>query len=184
MDETVSQPVIPRLLPVVRHWKNGRQENNYMFNLNKEIMKKLLLAVCLAFGGATLVQAQVDPASPGQAQTQDDRQQIAVSDLPDQVTAKLEGSDYAGWTVGSAFKKMDDNNQEMYIVELRQGTETKTVKFDKEGNQIDKDKKGSSNYHDESSSPEQSPSPDQSTTPEQSTAPEQSLEQPSSEPQR
>ena len=152
-------------------------------------MKKLLLAVCLMFGGATLVSAQTDPSSSSsQTQTQDqdqDRQQISVSQLPDAVTSKLEGQDYSGWTVGNAYKKMDESNQEMYIVELRQGTETKKVKFDKDGNELDKgkDKSDNSNYRsdsptDPSTTPESTtpetqdqsttPAPDQSATPEQS----------------
>ncbi len=151
-------------------------------------MKKLLLAVCLMFGGATLVSAQTDPSSSSsQTQTQDqdqDRQQISVSQLPDAVTSKLEGQDYSGWTVGNAYKKMDESNQEMYIVELRQGTETKKVKFDKDGNELDKGKdKDNSNYRsdsptDPSTTPESTtpetedqstvPAPDQSATPEQS----------------
>ena len=111
-------------------------------------MKKLLLAVCLLFGGATLVSAQDQPSpaqtTPGQAtpdQDQDKGQQISVTELPEAVTAKLESQDYSGWTVGNAYKKMDESNMEFYVVELRQGTETKKVKFDKDGNSIEKDKK-------------------------------------------
>src|SRR5690349_22819356 len=97
-------------------------------------MKKLLLAASLMFGAATLVSAQNDQSSSSsQTQTQtsqdQERQQISVSELPDAVTAKLEGQDYSGWTVGNAYKKMDESNQEMYNVELKQGTETKKVKF-------------------------------------------------------
>lgn len=106
-------------------------------------MKKLLLAVCLMFGSATFVSAQQDPASAPQSQTQQDqdRQQISVSELPEAVTAKLESADYSGWTVGSAYKNTDENNMEIYIVELKQGTETKKVKFDRDGNKLeDKDK--------------------------------------------
>jgi hypothetical protein len=46
---------------------------------------------------------------------------------------------------------MDESNQEMYIVELRQGTETKKVKFDRDGNELEKgkhDKADNSNYRD------------------------------------
>ncbi|HEU5148153.1 MAG TPA: hypothetical protein VFT90_15620 [Chryseosolibacter sp.] len=86
-----------------------------------------------------------------------DRQQISVSELPDAVTAKLESQDYSGWTVGNAYKKMDESNQEIYIVELKQGTETKKVKFDRDGNQLEKDKHGkseSSQYRDDAQSEE------------------------------
>lgn len=155
----------------MRFWyvirKMTRQQ--HMFNLNKEIMKKLLLAVCLTFGGATLVTAQDDRTSTStqtqtQAQSHDqdqDKQQISVSELPDAVTAKLESQDYSGWTVGSAYKKMGESNQEMYIVELRQGAETKKIKFDRDGNQIEKDKQhhdkaDNANYRNKSDAADQS----------------------------
>lgn len=113
-----------------------------MFNLTKETMKKLMLAVCLLFGGATLVSAQRTDQSttPSQSQSSQDqdRQQISISQLPDAVTAKLESQDYSGWTIGNAYKKMDDaqGKGEIYIVELKKGTETKKVKFDKDGNEL------------------------------------------------
>lgn len=127
----------------------------------EEIMKKLLLAVCLMVGGATFVSAQDDQRStPGQPQTQStqdqdqDKQQISVSELPDAVTAKLESQDFSGWTVGNAYKKMDDSNQEIYMVELKQGTDTKKVKFDRDGNEIEKGKhderSDNTNYRDDS----------------------------------
>jgi len=120
-------------------------------------MKKLMLAVCLMFGGATFVSAQDQPATQSQTQTQDDKQQISVSELPESVTAKLESQDYSGWTVGNAYKKMDESNQEIYIVELKQGTETKKVKFDRDGNAIEKDDKAdNANYRESESSETQS----------------------------
>ena len=135
-------------------------------------MKKVLLAVCLMFGGATLVSAQSDPASSSsqtQTQTQDQEgQQISASELPDAVTAKLEGQDYSGWTVGNAYKKMDDSNQEMYVVELRQGTETKKVKFDRDGNEVDKGKHGDksdANYRSGESGQTDQSTPGQTETP-------------------
>jgi hypothetical protein len=107
-------------------------------------MKKLMLAVCLLFGGATLVSAQqTDPsATPSQSQSttddqdQDKGQQISISQLPDGVTAKLESEDYSGWTIGNAYKKTDNAQagKEVYTVELKKGTETKSVRFDKDGN--------------------------------------------------
>jgi hypothetical protein len=112
-------------------------------------MRKLLLAVCLTFGGAALVNAQATDQAKTPAQTQDapqdqdkDRVEITVSELPEAVTTSLESSDYSGWTVGSAYKKTDatQNNMEIYVVELKRGTETKKVKFDKDGNKLDHDK--------------------------------------------
>jgi len=129
-------------------------------------MKKIMLAVCLMFGGATLVAAQDQTPTQSQTQTtqdQDqDRQQISVSELPEGVTAKLESQDYSGWTVGNAYKKMDDSQNEIYIVEMKQGTETKKVKFDRDGNLIEKhdkshkDKADNTNYRDDSGETESS----------------------------
>lgn len=125
-------------------------------------MKKLMLAVCLMFGGATLVSAQ-DQASSRQSQStqmDQDQQRISVSQLPEEVSSKLESQDYSGWTVDGAYTKQDSDHGQLYIVEMRQGNETKKVKFDAQGNEIDKkDKRGhkksgqsSSNYNDNESS--------------------------------
>ena len=115
-------------------------------------MKKLMLAACLMFGGAAFVNAQeqttpqdqtATPTETLPAQDQDkDRQEISVSELPEAVTASLESQDYSGWTVGTAYKKTDasKDNMEVYVVELKRGTETKKVKFDKDGNKLDHDK--------------------------------------------
>lgn len=119
-----------------------------MFNQNEIDMKKIILAVCLAFGGATLVNAQEQQTDRTQSPTQQsqtidqdqDREEISISDLPDGVTAQLESSDYSGWTVGNAYKKTGEDQNEIFIVEMRQGTETKKIKFDKDGNKLDKDK--------------------------------------------
>jgi hypothetical protein len=116
-----------------------------------------MLAACLMFGGAAFVNAQEQTtpqdqtATPTETQpTQDqttldqdkDRQEISVSELPEAVTASLESQDYSGWTVGTAYKKTDasKDNMEVYVVELKRGTETKKVKFDKDGNKLDHDK--------------------------------------------
>jgi len=119
-----------------------------------------LLAVCLMFGSATLVSAQDQPAPADQSQTtpdQDqDRQQISASELPDAVSAKLESEDFSGWTVENCYKKTDENNMQVYIVELKQGTETKKVKFDRDGNKLEHDKDKSYDKADQ-----KEPKPDQ-----------------------
>lgn len=86
--------------------------------------------------------------------TQDDQEKegekIEVSELPAAVQTKLQSTDYQGWVVTSARKKMwsdPDNAQaaskEVYVIEAKNGAETKKLKFDKDGNEIehDKDKK-------------------------------------------
>ncbi len=115
-------------------------------------MKKLMLALCMLFGGVAFVNAQnQDQSSPStQTETMDqptdqDRQPIQASELPDAVRTQLQSQDYTGWTVAQAYRgtHADASDQtkttEAYIVELRNGAETKTVKFDKDGNELDKE---------------------------------------------
>lgn len=119
-------------------------------------MKKLLFAFCLLFGAAVAVHAQdtaqsqsdqynqqSDQYNQQQDQQRDqedkDMQPIATSELPAAVQASLESQDYSGWTVSQAFKKEKDG-ETVYAVELKSGEETKKVKFDAQGNKLDKDK--------------------------------------------
>lgn len=72
---------------------------------------------------------------------QDKGQEISVAELPAAVSTQLQSSDYTGWTVTKAHKKMKDG-QTVYAVEMSQGSETKKVKFDEQGNVLkEKDKK-------------------------------------------
>lgn len=96
---------------------------------------------------------------------QQDRQRIQSTDLPDEVKRTLEGEEYRGWLVSGAFKAKatesdmqsqngqenhapDVNEQqsnqaitgedaEIYIVELKNGAETQTLRFDKDGNKLE-----------------------------------------------
>lgn len=122
-----------------------------MFNLNSQIMKKLLFAICFLFGAAAVVNAQ-DTTAQDRSQTQQyrdqeddkDRQAISVADLPSSIRDQLQGQDYTGWTVSNAYRKEKDG-QTMYMVELKSGNETKKVKFDAQGNKLkekDKDRGG------------------------------------------
>lgn len=74
-------------------------------------------------------------------------EKIEVAELPAAVQTKLQSTDYQGWVVTSARKKMwsdPDNAQseskEVYVIEAKNGAETKKLKFDKEGNEIEHDK--------------------------------------------
>lgn len=62
---------------------------------------------------------------------------IKKEDLPSAVTEKLEDS-YEGWTIVQAYKtnSADNPTKDVYEVELKKGTQTQTVKFDKDGNVI------------------------------------------------
>jgi hypothetical protein len=154
-------------------------------------MKKLLFAFMLV-GAAAVVNAQdttstqspTDPtstttpteATPSQttptddqstAATQEDgRVKIKSQELPDAVKKSLEGQEYRGWLVNSAYKMesasttssssssdpnasssssssgsvnatSDAYGKEVYLVELKNGAQTKTVRFDKDGKKLD-----------------------------------------------
>jgi hypothetical protein len=116
------------------------------------LMKKLMLAVFLMFGGVALVNAQDSTQTQTQTQTQtpttqdqqdQERTQIQISELPEAITTSLESQDYSGWTVASAYRSTqkdasdETKSMELYVVELKNGAETKTVRFDKDGNKLD-----------------------------------------------
>ena len=110
-------------------------------------MKKLVLACMLSLGSVALLQAQDSQAQDSTA-TQSDRYQtpsqepkseysdkdaISTTELPAPIQDKLKGQDYSGWMVTKAYKK-DKDGKAMYAVELKNGSETKKVKFDEQGN--------------------------------------------------
>src|SRR5690606_34366359 len=94
---------------------------------------------------------------------QQDRERIQSTDLPDEVKRTLEGEEYRGWLISGAFKaKAGDDasmqsdtdvsgqgnqepgvsattpeDEEVYIVELKNGAETKTLTFDKDGQEME-----------------------------------------------
>jgi hypothetical protein len=152
-------------------------------------MKKLVFALSMLFGAVVVVNAQdttsttspTDPTvteQPSQASTsseQEGRVKIKSQDLPDAVKSSLEGQEFRGWLVNSAYK-VDNSSmtgsstsesdstsvseqgnagqadstqvsgnvgagtgKEIYIVELKNGAQTKTVKFDKDGKKLEDD---------------------------------------------
>jgi hypothetical protein len=92
-----------------------------------------------------------------------DREKINSRDLPDAVKRSLENQEYRGWLINTAYKtkgidmsgqnqrdsaaiqgdttSMSDNTsayaQEVFVVELKNGAQTKTVRFDKDGKKLD-----------------------------------------------
>jgi hypothetical protein len=141
-----------------------------MFNLNKNVMKKVMFALCFVLGGTVLVNAQDttsnqynknDQQYQQMQGQQQDRQRIQTSELPDAVKRTLEDQQYRGWLVSGAFtasanqsstdstnansdqNRQGNNNavgtkdQDIYVVELKNGAETKTVAFHKNGERIE-----------------------------------------------
>ena len=68
----------------------------------------------------------VAPASADQ----DDKTKIKSEELPEAVKKSLEAQEYRGWLIDAAYHVKSTDS---YEVELKNGAETKTVKFDKEG---------------------------------------------------
>ena len=124
-------------------------------NLNFKIMKKLLFAIAFMTAGSVAVLAQEAqpqepqtqtpptevqaPPSTDYSQDQDRGQAIATSELPANIQASLQGADYSGWTVASAFKKEKDGKT-FYSVDLTKDQEKKTINFDADGNVMKEEK--------------------------------------------
>ncbi|MEX2233206.1 MAG: hypothetical protein WD824_13670 [Cyclobacteriaceae bacterium] len=110
----------------------------------------------------TEAQSQYPKDAQGQGQ---DRERIQSTELPDEVKRSLEAQEYRGWLISGAFKakgasdkssmesdststetdanrQVDDNAtgaqaEEVFIVELKNGAETKTVRFGKDGQKME-----------------------------------------------
>jgi hypothetical protein len=114
-------------------------------------MKKLMFASLALLGSVALANAQ--EATPTQESTQateapapapateavapapaaadqDDKTKIKSEELPEGVKKSLEAQEYRGWLIDAAYHVKSTDS---YEVELKNGAETKTVKFDKEG---------------------------------------------------
>ena len=110
-------------------------------------MKKLALACMLSLGSVALLHAQDATATqsdryqtPAQEPKSDfsEKDAISATELPAPIQDKLKGQDFSGWMISKAFKK-DKDGKAVYAVELKNGAETKMVKFDAQGNEL-KDK--------------------------------------------
>ena len=64
------------------------------------------------------------------AADQDDKTKIKSEELPESVKKSLEAQEYRGWLIDAAYHVKSTDS---YEVELKNGAETKTVKFDKDG---------------------------------------------------
>jgi hypothetical protein len=104
-------------------------------------MKKLLFAFSMLLASAVAVNAQDSTANQGAGSTQQemkdftDRDVIAATELPSIITQQLQGQDYTGWTVGTAYRK-EKEGKTFYAVELTNGDQKKIVKFDAQGNKV------------------------------------------------
>lgn len=107
-------------------------------------MKKLMLALYLMFGVIAIGNAQDTLKIQQYPQEQDQGlRKIEIRELPETARQALGSQDYSSWIVNAAYKTsvVDPNDpQDMsnvnYLVELKKGEETKTVRFDKDGNKL------------------------------------------------
>ncbi len=124
-------------------------------------MKTLCFALVVVLGGLSHAQGQ-DTTTMDQQQTpvilyDQERDRLNTRDLPDAVKRSLEEQEYRGWLINAAYKTtgMDfmyhDNSQtdttdvaerrgtgrDVYVVELKNGAQTKTVRFSEEGERLD-----------------------------------------------
>jgi hypothetical protein len=87
----------------------------------------LMLVASVGFVSATPL---VNTNNPGYSLQQDDKEKIKPEELPDQIKTTLNGDEYKGWLVQTAYRI---KSKDVYEVELKKGAETKTLRFDKEG---------------------------------------------------
>ena len=71
------------------------------------------------------------PETPAPAAVdQDDKTKIKSEELPEAVKKTLEAQEYRGWLIDAAYHVKSTDS---YEVQLKNGAETKTVKFSKDG---------------------------------------------------
>jgi hypothetical protein len=114
-------------------------------------MKKLMFASLALLGSVALANAQeatppkesdkateaVTPAPAPEAVTpapaavdQEDKTKIKSEELPEAVKKSLEAQEYRGWLIDAAYHIKSTDS---YEVSLKNGAETKVVKFSKDG---------------------------------------------------
>lgn len=99
-------------------------------------MKKVFFAALAVTAGVAFANAKEITSNNKVAQPvslQEERVKIKTTELPEAITTALQGTDYTGWTADTAYQLKTSGQ---YEVTLKKGTETKTVKFDKDGNKI------------------------------------------------
>ena len=134
------------LFPLAQRW-SIREKTNVQLNF-LSIMKKLMFASLALLGSVALANAQEAtpptesnkateavapapaPAVAPAAADQDDKTKIKSEELPEAVKKSLEAQEYRGWLIDAAYHVKSTDS---YEVQLKNGAETKTVKFSKDG---------------------------------------------------
>lgn len=108
------------------------------------VMKRIFLIVAMAAFVVVSASAQDKVA---QEPRQQDREKIEIRDLPQPIRTALESTEYAGWNVSSAYRTTqtesvdETQSMEVYVVELKSGADTQIIRFDRDGNRIDEDRR-------------------------------------------
>jgi len=97
-------------------------------------MKKVIFAIVagvMSVGAVQVAKAQAAPKATETATAQtDEKVKIKVEELPDAIKTALGGDAYKGWSANSAFY---NKTKDIYEVDVKKGTEAKTLKFTKDG---------------------------------------------------
>ena len=94
-------------------------------------MKKMVLlsmSLLLAANGYSLVRRSMKAERPSVIY-QDEKVKIKKEELPADAKKTLEGESFEGWAVVNTFKMKNGE----YEVELKKGTNSQSIKFDKDG---------------------------------------------------
>jgi hypothetical protein len=98
-------------------------------------MKRLMFMLVALVAGVAVQAREVVSADVKTQVTvvQDDRVKIKAEELPETVKKSLEAEEYRGWLINAAY---NIKSKEQFEVELKNGAESKTVIFDKEGKKV------------------------------------------------
>lgn len=99
-------------------------------------MKKVLFALLAIMGSFSVISATANVMDDNATVValEDEKMQIQPEELPDAVKAALNSEDYTGWQISAAYKYAE---KDIYEVELKNGEEVATVKFDKDGQKVE-----------------------------------------------
>jgi len=100
-------------------------------------MKKVMFALLALTVSASVVSASTIKSNDATSIVnviEDEKVKISPEELPDAVKTALNSPDFTGWQINAAYKYTESG---MYEVELKNGAETTTVKFDQDGKQVE-----------------------------------------------
>ena len=99
--------------------------------------KQIITALTLILVSFATVQAnQLTQINTTIAVTQE-KVAVKPEDLPEAVKTTLATDAYAGWQVVGAFLVTKADNTQLYEVSLKNGEESATINFDKEGKKVE-----------------------------------------------